>query len=171
MQKVVILDIDETLLYSRSRLAQSILFEDDGDICPTLLREPKDTFAFLDYLHAQGYLIVSITQGVVSFQRNALEAVGILHYFHDIFGWNSVARVAINSPQDFLSDKHWVMMDNLSHMSRDLAEKEIWVGKEFDPDINFIKVDEFWGGPATPLTEYIPKIEELFRLQEGEVDA
>lgn len=58
------------------------------------------------------------------------------------------------------------MVDNLSHMNRDLAEKEIWIGEEFDPDTNFIKVDEFWGGPATPLTEYIPKIEELLRFQE-----
>lgn len=159
MSKIVIVDIDETLVYSRSKLPGSIQFSDDeGQTAYTLPRE--GIWQFLQQLKEKDYRIISVTQGVVPFQRTVLEAAGVLDYFEEIYGWTSTARTFATRPD--LGESKWVLVDNLHHEDSVLWEKAGWIGATLDPEINFVQCEPFVGDTSVAcLTTLIPKIEEF----------
>jgi len=156
-EKILIVDIDETLVYSREQMSDSVAVDWEGTTDYTKAR--PGAHDFLAAAKAEGWTIISVTQGVVPFQEAVLEAVGMLHYFKDIYGWTSVHRNNVKRP-NLSSDDKWVMVDNLHYTY--LAEKENWIGASFNPLINFVQCDEYRGGVTTCLTTLLPRIKELF---------
>lgn len=178
MRKVLIMDIDETLVYSRSRkpFTGCNSFEDtDGYVCHTIARPGAKEF--LQEITDKDIDLISVTQGVVPFQIMVLGRLGLLDFFQDynqmedgeevwdtnIFGWKSVSRNSVTKPN--LEGCKWVMVDNLAHDDWTLREKMYWIGSEFDPELNFVKCEEFRNDKAQDLRELIPRIELLLSRQ------
>lgn len=187
MRKVVCVDIDETLVYSRSRkpFKGCTTFKDptDGYLCHTIARPGAEEF--LEAVASQ-FELISVTQGVVPFQKRVLESLGLLKYFRPvsafnpnydsvedvfpdkIYGWNT-DRIGYTLPD--LDDAKWVLVDNLWHRDRTLEDKQVWINEAlhkagrkkewFDPDKNFVRVEEFYGGSVEPLTTYIKEVKQL----------
>lgn len=176
----MICDIDETLVYSRSRepFEGCTTFKDctDGYLCHTIAR--LGSAEFLEAM-ASEFELISVTQGIVLFQKKVLASLNLLKYFQHlapassivntkIYGWKT-NRIGYTLPD--LDDAKWVLVDNLSHQDRTLSDKQVWIneslktaGREyewFDPDKNFVRVEEFWGSPVKPLTDYIKNVKEL----------
>lgn len=159
VDKYIIVDIDETLVYSRSRIADSINIGGDYEGEPTCPR--PGAHQFLQMAKAEGWRIISLTQGVVPFQREVLRACGLLDYFEEIYGWETTRRVSATRPK-FEEDAKWVMVDNLHHF--ELDEKAMWLDiHEFEPSVNFIKCQEYRGyhDDTHCLTTLIPAIKAM----------
>jgi len=157
LNKYIIVDIDETLVYSRSRHPDSLDIQEYPGDC-TLPR--PGSHEFLQKAKDEGWRIISLTQGVVPFQREVLRTCGLLDYFEEIYGWTNVQRYEATRPT-FEADDKWVMVDNLTHY--DLYEKAMWLQTAFEPGVNFIKCEEFWGHYEEEhcLTTLLPKIKEM----------
>jgi len=162
-RKVLIVDIDETLVYGRCRLPESLVFTDYDGVTSYTCPRP-DSHQFLSEATLEGWEIISLTQGVVPYQKGVLECSGLLPYFHEVYGWESIYRHSCNwrELREFLGDSKWVLVDNLPHPM--LQEKQDWLGHELDPSINFIQCGEFRGQECSSLLELLPKIEELLSL-------
>lgn len=161
MPKYLIVDIDETLVYSRQRFPESIQFiDDEGRTSYTIPRPSAHTF--LKAAKEKGWVIISLTQGVVPFQKEVLRATGLLSYFHEVYGWATIMRHDCNYRElrNLLGEDKWVLIDNLPHFM--LQEKSMWLGVDLDPSSNFIQCDEFTGGEdRQDLCVHLSKLEEL----------
>ncbi len=184
MKGTVICDLDETLVWSRSTCefegCTKFKFEGDDYHYYTVARPGAKEF--LKELRDKGIEVISVTQGVVPFQKGVVGHLGLLSYFsswegyepdagssfnieYNIFGWSSNARQGLNKdPKEFLAGKKWVMVDNLHYQDMTLREKMNWIGAEFEPKKNFIQCECFYG-PCNPdvqdLRFLIPEIEEM----------
>lgn len=181
IEKVAVIDIDETLVWSRSHCrfegCTEFFFEDEDDDYYTYTVARPGAKEFLQELRDKGIEVISVTQGVVPFQVEVLRSLGLLEFFEQwtspggiqlpylIFGWSSTRRQELNrDPREFLAGNKWVMVDNLHHQDMTLREKMNWIGAEFEPKKNFIQCECFYG-PCNPdvqdLRELIPSIEEM----------
>lgn len=178
MRKILAVDLDETLVYSRSRkpFDGCTTFTDpsDGYICHTIARPGAKEF--LQEIRDRDIELIAVTQGIVEFQIQVLKKLSLFRYFmddfmtgksivdyskHQVYGYTNYNRSRASEPD--LAGCKWVMLDNLSHNDRTLEDKMIWLGERFDPDKNFVRCEEYYGYIAKPrdLRELIPRIEEL----------
>lgn len=158
MQKICFVDIDETLIFSRYKVPGSIPVEWDGTIDYTIVRE--SAYDFLKALKDKGYKIVMLTTGVVSWQKACLEALGLLDYFDDFHGYESVLR---HDPGEYIPLREvtdWVLVDNYHCQSRNIWPKPKWLGG-CDDEEHYVQCATFYGipeGPDEALTTLLPEI-------------
>ena len=157
--KTVVLDIDETVAFSRygvEDMPGAVEVHWKGGIDYTLGR--PGNVPFLQELKARGYEIISVTQGVVPWQKEVLKALGIADFFSEIYGWTTLQRTFASKID--LSNTQFVMLDNLS--ASQLWEKQVWMNVSLEPGKNFIQVKEFRGNPdAGPLSDYLYDIHRM----------
>lgn len=162
MKCVIVLDIDETLVYARRKVKGSIEVQSPVGSGPAILR--PGTVEFLEDLKSRNFEIISVTQGVVPWQKAVLDALGIGEFFSGIYGWEDLYRTKASRID--LSTSLVVMVDNLSHT--ELHEKEQWMNITLDPNKNFIRCDEFHGLPnSVGIQHLIPQILLLLNKQIG----
>ena len=152
--RILFLDLDETLVFSRRRLDHSVKFMDGDEECYTALR--PSTAAFLEDV-SKKYRLMAITTGVVSFQKLVLEASGILHYFEELHGYLNLTRTEWSTPT--LAGEKWVLIDNLT--PREIGDKILWLGAESLTNKNFIQCSDYYGVEYLQLTNLIPLIDEM----------
>ena len=160
MKPTIYLDIDETLVYSRSPLPDSILWQSkQWGSCYTIAR--PSSYDFIKEL-SKDYRIASVTQGVVGFQKEVLEKVGLLGYFEDIYGWGDIYRSTVLYPTQ---EEHWLLVDNM--YAQDLYEKAKWLGVHMLVEDQFIHCDPFYGHEDNikTLTDLLPEVHEKIGRQ------
>ena len=167
--KTVILDIDETLVYSRMKLENSLLFHYEGKEEFTLIRPSAE--AFLKELKSRNYRVVSLTQGHLPWQEAVLTAGGIRHYFEGVYGRDNLYGYENGTYPD-LTGCQWVLVDNLHYSNRDLEPKAIWIKQGGGGDLsasNSIKCESFHGTefPGKTLMALFQEIEEKLGGTDG----
>lgn len=156
MDKYVVLDCDETILYSRSCVPGSILFlYEDDDMSSFTIARPSAK-AFLEALQAKGYRVIMMTQGYAAFQRTALKLVGLDHYFEAIYGYVTPIEV---TPMPAL--EKYVLVDNCHYREWTVAEKRKWLGKL--DETNSVKCVPFHGLEANE-DSLLTLLPEIYRL-------
>ena len=156
-KKYLIVDIDETLVYSRGQVPGSIPVNArwQGHTIPR-----PDAHEFLTKAKDKGWSIVSVTQGIIPYQVDVLSVAGLMSYIEDIYGWLDDNRSSVHLPA--LETEDWVMVDNLHYQDGILLEKQSWLRTSFDPEVNFVQCEGFWGNPnIAGLCSLLPTIEEL----------
>lgn len=162
MSKILVVDIDETLVYSVRPLPESIKFEFAG--CSVWTCPRPGAHQFLQEARKEGWVIISVTQGVVPFQEKVLAACGLLGYFDGIFGWADTNKTEVLRPVG-LDSHNFVMVDNRSYDDWILQEKQGWMGVEFDPEVNFVECEDWVGHEVPCLTTLLPRIKQLMDAQ------
>lgn len=159
VDKIVLLDLDETLIYSRSPVDGCIDVMWEGQKGYTKVRPSAE--AFLIALKEKGYTIMSLTQGVVAWQIECLKALNLLHYFEGIYGRTDLYGYSHIAPP--LADSRSVLVDNLS--AYELRQKADWIeeGGATSGSCHFIRCVSFEGHEDTEdsLLELLPEIDEF----------
>lgn len=154
----VYIDLDETLVWSRSNVPGSVKVISAISTGFTIARPSAKEF--LEILKPD-YRLASITTGIVEWQKDVLEKLGLLHYFEEINGWLDLDRTKHSV---FERPEKWLLVDNYPPHSMNLMDKLQWLGiDEFKPH-NFVKAEDFEGrGDPAPLTLLIPEIREKLK--------
>jgi hypothetical protein len=163
--KTIIIDADETLIYTRARPNNSVASEEfkkisvpvqwHGEIGYALLR--PSAMEFLEQL-SLNYRLITLTQGIVSWQEAVYDRLGISKYISRVYGWNDT-RTEIVLPQ--LPIGEFVMVAHHEPTHPLTAAKAGWLGVEFT-EKNFIHCEPWYGGAdPKPLTDLLDPIINL----------
>lgn len=172
-KKVVILDIDETLVFSRNKTYGSIEFRYLNDVGMSYTKARPSARSFLEALRDRGYTLLFLTQGLVEFQIEVLRNLELLEFFQDggiIHGYGfalpegysgGAIHHIIKTPHLEEGTK-WVMVDNLPKGSY-VVQKAGWLGRGQFTDSDYIQVEEYHGTDSDPqdLNELLPRIEAM----------
>lgn len=159
---ILLVDCDETLIYSRSNVPGSASFIDkiDKKVEYTIIR--PGTKEFLEAVHDR-YKVMMVTQGIVSFQEQCLEIHGISHLIDYIYG--CLSRTELNfQPHELPPEDKWLLIDNFSDQDwGNTAVKRQWLKQDrFQEGINYLECEPFWGfDNGQSLCELLPKVYEI----------
>lgn len=169
MGKVLIVDIDETLIYARATPNSSTASEEfkkesikvDWEDDPGYIMVRQSALPFLEHFHGK-YEIISLTHGVIPWQEAVFKASGIDKYIKNVYGFTTAVR-----DKEILPDplpKEFVMIDNWPHRSSLMEHKAQWLKTTFNDD-NFVMCQPWYGGPdPDPLTDLISTVERLLNV-------
>lgn len=161
MSKILVVDIDETLLRSMFPVPEPINFEFEGQYSYTSPR--PGAHQFLQAAKAESWIVISVTQGIVPFQEAALTACDLLKYFDGIYGWSDSSKTQVLLPA--LSDHAWVIVDNRPFNHPFMSQKQGWMNAVFNPETNFVRCEDWLGQEVPCLTTLLPRIKQLMDAQ------
>lgn len=156
--KLVIVDLDESVAYSRRKVEGSIEFFYDNETTPSYTIVRPSAKPFLQALKDRGYRIVCMTQGLVPFQQRVLAEAGLWEYYEGIYGYISQSLDTTAMPE--LPEK-WVLVDNLPQNSPTLYDKRKWLKSNLDD--HFVQCTDFHGleDEESSLLTLLPEIDRL----------
>lgn len=107
----LMVDMDETLVYSRGKTDGSISFLHRGETCYVSLR--PSAIPFLEAVKEK-YNLRIVTQGIVEYQEEVLKACGIRQYFESLHGYLTDDAYTHRVDPGPVADvpKVWALIDN-----------------------------------------------------------
>lgn len=173
--KTVIMDIDETVLYSRSQVPGSVAFRFMDEPFDSYTIERPSAREFLTVLESEGYDLRVMTSGLVEFQIEALKQVYLLDFFNEISGYvakkdvdgrplkGPYGRVALKGALKPLDQ--WLLVDNLHSRDWNLADKRSWLGVDSFAPNQHVHCESFYGleAPQDSLLLLLPEIRKKLK--------
>lgn len=162
MDNLIIVDVDESVVYSRSQVPGSTEFFYNGETNPSYTIVRPSAKPFLQALKDKGYKIICMTQGEIMFQRYVLQLTGLWDSYEDIYGYyyGDSHWQLLTTPMPELPEK-WVLVDNLPQNSPTLQDKRKWLKSNLDN--HFVQCIDFHGleSEEDSLLTLLPEIDRL----------
>lgn len=161
---IIYIDMDETLVWSRSRVPDCKEFMFDMPGVPTqrsctILR--PGSVEFLEALKARGYSIQMLTQGWAEFQRACLKQYEIDHYFERIYGYHPDGSLNWEI-EELPPQSKWLLVDNMEandYYRTNIKKNWMRQSELFRQGVNYLTVEDYVGyDEGLPLTDLLPEI-------------